>query len=383
MKTIEQQIIEAINQAKKILIVFDRNWSGDAVSSALALWLWLKKQNKEVDIAAEKPLATSPYSFLPGFSHIKPEVANLRKFIISLDISQAEVSQIEYQVENGKLDFIISPKGGFFSSQDISSRSSGFKYDLIITLATPDLESLGAIYDQDTQFFFDTTIINLDHQAANDNYGQINLVNIRAVATAEIVYDLLVSQNDALDQDIATCLLAGLITATKSFKTANITPRTLTIASDLINRDGRREEIINALYRSKQLNVLKLWGSVLTNLQSTLNNKIIWAIVNEENFKTTNTKPENLPDIVEELIINLPQTQVVILGYETIDQITKTKTTTALVQSIKNLDAMYLVQPFLAQGTKTTALVSLTGSLPEGVANLIKSIEEKIKRLES
>jgi phosphoesterase RecJ-like protein len=383
MKTIEQQIFETIDKAKKILIVFDRSWTGDAVASALALRLWLQKNNKEVDMAAEKPSASSVYSFLPGFSSIKPELDNLRKFIISLDITNAEVSQIEYEIDAAKLNFIISPKSGWFKHEDISSQTSGFKYDLIITLATPDFESLGSIYDQDTEFFFDTTVINIDNQASNDNYGQINLVNVNAVATSEIIYDLLQSKNIELEADMATCLLAGLITATKSFKTANITPRTLTIASELISRDGRREEIINALYRSRQLNVLKLWGLVLTNLQSTLDNKIIWSLIKAEDFSITETEPANLTDVIEELIVNMPQAQVIILSYETSEPKSDIKKVQAIIYSVKNIDALFLAQPFLSQGTKTSALVSLDLPLTEANETLVKSISEKIKRLES
>lgn len=378
MKTTEQQIFEAIENAKKILIVFDRNWTGDAVASALAFRLWLEKNNKEVEIAAEKPLASSVYSFLPGFSLIKPELDNLRKFIISLNITNAKVSQIEYQVDDAKLDFIISPKDGWFKHEDISSRSSGFKHDLIISLGTPDFESLGTIYDHDTEFFFQTTVINIDHRAANDNYGQINLVNVNAVATAEILYNLFEQRDTEIDSDIATCLLAGLITATKSFKTANITPRTLTIASELINRDGRREEIINALYRSRQLNVLKLWGIVLTNLRSTLDNKIIWSTIKKEDFIATVTKPENLSEVIEELIVNMPQAQVIVLSYEENDNKSQ-----AIIHSVKNLDALYLAQPFEVSGTKASALASFDIPLIEANEKLINSIEEKIKRLES
>jgi nanoRNase/pAp phosphatase (c-di-AMP/oligoRNAs hydrolase) len=382
MKTIEEQIFETVTKAQNVLIVFNRDWSGDAVASALALRLWLAKMNKKADIVAEKPTSISPYSFLPGFSFIKPTLENLRKFIISLDISSAEVNEIEYKIEGNVLDFIISPKNGFFKNEDISSRTSGFKYDLVISLSTPDFESLGSIYDFDTQFFFETTVINIDHQASNDNYGQINFINVNAVATAEILYNIFEKKPDSINADIATCLLTGLISETKSFKTANVTPRTLTIASQLIALEGRREEIINALYRSRQLNVLKLWGLVLTNLQSTFNNRIIWSIIKNEDFVATETKPENLSDIIDELIVSMPQAQIIVLAYET-ELENGLKETKALIYSIKNIDAMYLAQPLIADGTRNSAIVSLTEALPEGAQKLITDIEEKVRRLEA
>lgn len=382
MKTNYEQIIEAVNKASNILISFNRNWSGDAVASALALRLWLLKLGKKVEVAAERASTASPYSFLPGFSYIKSELDNLRKFIISLDITNAEVAQIEYQVDNNKLDFIVSPKNGFFTNEDISSQTSGFKYDLIIVVSSPDFESLGSIYDRDTEFFFDTTVINIDHQAANDNYGQINLVNLNDVASAEILYNLFNEAKVQIDPDIATCLLAGLISETKSFKTTNVTPKTLSIASELISLEGRREEIINALYRSRQMNVLKLWGSVLMNLQSAFENRIMWSIIKAEDFIATQTKPDDLRDVVDELIVSMPQAQIIVIAYEKINSDNKHELK-AIVHSVKNFDALYLTQPAQAVGTRNYAVLSLAEPIAESTGALIKSIEEKMRRLES
>jgi len=382
MKTNYEQMKQSIEDAKSILITFNRTWPGDAVASSLALRLWLLSLGKKVDIAAEKPSAVSPFSFLPGFSHITSKLDNLRKFIISLDISNTKVSQIEYKVEDNKLDFIISPKNGFFAHEDISSQASGFAYDLVITVSTPDFESLGWIYDQDTQFFFETTVINIDHDAANDNHGQINIVNVNTVASAEILYNFFKEQKIAITEDMATCLLAGLITETKSFKTTNVTPTTLTIASDLVSVGGRREEIINVLYRSRQLNVLKLWGMILTNLQSNLENRLIWSTVKAQDFIATDTKPEQISDVVDELIVSLPQANIIILGFERENEKGVIKSE-AIIHSVKNFDALFLAQPFKASGTAHEAHVMLNGNLDEDIQKLIQAVEEKVRRLES
>lgn len=52
MLTLEQQIFRQIEKSGKILISFAADWNGDAVASALALSLFLKKLGKEVEIAA-------------------------------------------------------------------------------------------------------------------------------------------------------------------------------------------------------------------------------------------------------------------------------------------------------------------------------------------
>ncbi|MCK4554422.1 DHH family phosphoesterase, partial [Candidatus Parcubacteria bacterium] len=274
MLTQEQQIFEQINKANNILITFRKTWNGDSVASALAMFLFLKKLDKNADIAAEKFDNGRLFSFLPSFNEIKDTVENLRKFIISLDIANTKVNQIKYKMEDNTLNFIISPHDGFFTHEDISSRASGFKYDLIIALDTPDLESLGKIYDNDTEFFYKTPIINIDHHSNNEEFGQINHIQLTAVATTEILFSLFDSYSrDLIDENIATCLLAGMISKTRSFKTPNITPNALLSASQLISLGARREEIVNQFYRSRSLNVLKLWGRVLARLSSSMDNK--------------------------------------------------------------------------------------------------------------
>lgn len=385
----EQQIFEQIKKANNILITFSKNWNGDAVASALALFLYLKKLNKEVDIAAEDPeeknlVMQSPkklFSFLPSFHEIKNSTDNLRKFIISLDTTNSKVSQIKYKVEDHTLNFIISPKEGFFTEEDISSSSSGFKYDLIITIDTPDLESLGKIYDNDTEFFYKTPVINIDHHADNEEFGQINFIELKAVATCEILFSLFESYSrDLIDDDIATCLLAGIITKTKSFKTPNITPHTLLTTSQLISMGARREEIINILYRSRKINVLKLWGRVLARLNGAMDNKLIWSTLSAEDFDKTESNEEDLTDVIEELIVNIPQAKIVLLIYEN-KKSDNNSITKAIVYSVKNINSIDLIKELNPIGTKRIAQAKIDKPVKEAEAEIMKLVKEKLEKL--
>lgn len=403
MLTQEQQIFEQIKKAENILITFKSAWSGDAVASGLALFLFLKKMDKNVEMAAEKLDSGKLYSFLPGYGEIKYELENLRKFIISLDITNTKVSQIKYQREENRLNFIISPKSGWFTEEDISTSTSGFKYDLIITVETPDLESLGKVYDNDTEFFYQTPIINLDHNSTNEAYGQINFIELTAVATSEIVFSLFESYSrDLIDEDIATCLLAGMIAETKSFKTNNVTPRALLTASQLMSLGARREEIVNRLYRSKNLNVLKLWGRVLARLTGSLENKLIWSTLSTSDFLKTNSTEKDLTDVIDELIVSIPQAKVIAIIYESetpaeIPTLNKTeaasqapagtvglgpiKTTNLLLYAIKNINALTLIKDFDPSGTKNLATAVIKTPIAEAEKVIIAGIEDKLSKL--
>jgi len=387
MLTQEQQIFEQIKKASNILITFKKTWNGDAVASALAMYLFLKKMDKQVDLVAEKFSLDKLYSFLPGYTEIKNSLLNLRKFIISLDITNTKVSQIKYKQEESKLNFIISPKDGFFTESDITSGASGFKYDLIIVLDTPDLESLGRIYDNDTEFFYQTPIINIDHSSTNEEFGQINFIELTAVSTSEIVFSLFESfGRDLIDENIATCLLAGLIAETKSFKTNNVTPRALMAASALMSLGARREEIVNNLYRSKSLNVLKLWGRVLARLSGTLDNKLIWSTLSAADFLKTSSTEKDLTDVIDELIISIPQAKVIAIIYENQNEaasppVQPSNQANLLLYTIKNLDSLSLAKEFNPSGTKSLSRAVINLPIAEAEKNIITAIQEKLNKL--
>ena len=413
--TINQQFFNLIKKSNNILISFPIDWNGDAISASLALFLFLKKIGKNVEVGAEQMRKTDnfkipmeSFKFLPSFSSIKNSLENLTKFIVSVDLKNAKISQIKYVIENNKLNFIISPQDGFFTEEDISSNISGFKYDLIITIDSQDLESLGKIYDNNIEFFYKTPIINIDQSPENEEFGQLNILDLKAVSVTEIIFSLMNDYNKKLiDEDIATCLLTGIIFRTKSFKTPNITPRVLSITSRLIEIGARREEIVANLYRSRSLNTLKLWGRVLNNLSTNENNSIIWATLFKNDFQITKSSEENLQDIIDELIISIPTAKVIVIFYsltemsvlenqylsdeDKIDFSNKTLVvhnsnenifkTNISVCSVKNIDALNLIKNLKPEGTKKIAQATVDRPIKEVEKEIISSVKKQLDKI--
>ncbi|MGI6347705.1 MAG: DHH family phosphoesterase [Patescibacteria group bacterium] len=413
---ISQQFFNLIEKSRNILISFPIDWDGDAVSSSLALALYLKGLGKNVDVGAEKmknfvnfttPL--SSFKFLPGFSEIKTSLEHLMNFVVSVDLKHAKVSQVKYTIEEGKLNFIISPQDGFFTKEDIKSSMSGFKYDLIITINSNNLESLGRIYDSNIDFFYKTPIINIDNSPKNEDFGQLNIVDLTAVATSDIIFEkLLFPFEDRISEDVATCLLAGIIIKTKSFKTNNLTPKTLKITSRLIELGARREEIVNNLYRSRSLPTLKLWGRVLNNLSFSDNNHIVWTTLFKNDFKESKSGEENLQDVIDELIVSIPSAKLIVIFYslselsvldnyylapeDQADFSDKTVIvhpnkdqdifeTKVALYSVKNLDSLELLKKFNPEGSSKLAQVSLNRPIKEVEKELIASLSHELDKI--
>ena len=378
MLDINQQIFKQIEKSERPLIVFPADWRGDVVATSLALFLFLKKLKKEVEIAAAPSIKSQVWSFLPAHLEIKNSLDNLRKFIISLDISQTKIGKIKYNVEDKKINFVVSPEKGWFKAEDVSTSASGFKNDLIFIIGTSDLESLGDIYENNIEFFYKTAVINIDNQAGNEEFGQVNLIDINAAANSEILFNLLLNEKpDLLDEDVATCLLAGIIANTKNFRTANLTPKTLISTSILIDLGARREEIIDKLYRSRDFKTLKLWGKVLNNLNSSLNGRLIWSTVKQDDFKKAEAKEDSLLDIIDELIVNIPEAYVITIIFESSDG----QNNQILLYTIKNLNALEILKEYAPEGSSKIANAKISGKLEEASRKYLDELEIKLKNL--
>lgn len=378
MLDLEQQIFRQLEKSKNVLIVFPADRDNDAIASALALFLFLKKIGVETEIAGFKNDDRSEsLFFLPSYQEIKKQLDNLRRFIVSLDISQAKVNQIKYSVDADQLNFIISPKTGWFKPEDVSTRTGEFRYDLIFTVGVSDLEALGKLYDDNVEFFYKTTIINIDHQAANEEFGQINFVDLNAITTAEIVFYLLKNYKpEMISEDIATCLLAGIIQRTKNFKTANLTPRVLLTTSELITLGARREEIITHLYRSRDMSSLKLWGKILNNLQAEKKNELLWSKLDNNDFKETGATMDSLSDIIDELIATVPSAKIILIFCEeTPDK------TTLLAYSLKNINVLDFIREYGALGGIKTAQATLNMGIKTAINQIIPKLQNKLEKL--
>ncbi|MFH1112080.1 MAG: DHH family phosphoesterase [Patescibacteria group bacterium] len=353
--TVEQQLLELFNRSKHILITFSPARGGDALGSSLALANFLEHQGKQVDIVVSNWQLPGVYRFLPNTKKIKTALASLSKFIISLDLSTNKLEDLSYSVDNNRLHIYLTPKSGTFTASDLTTRSSDFMYDVIIVIDSPDLESLGEIYHNNTEFFYQTTIVNIDHNTANEHFGQINIVDFNTASTAEIVLRLLKNLHiNDITPDIATSLYTGLSAATKSFKSASVTPETLSHAAELIGLGARREEIVTHLYRTKTLPMLRLWGRALARLKSDSSRHLVWLLLQPEDFVKSGADEKDLPGVIDELVTTTPEAGVIVLFYEK-----KAGETCLIVQTGPGRNALDLIKPFNPFGDRFIAQACL------------------------
>lgn len=310
------QAVELLNRSKNVLICLPVQPSSDAIAAGLGLFLTLEKLGKRARIVCSRFELPANHSFLPKSEAIEKELKNIRQFIITLDVSKVAVDELAYAIEGKKLNIFITPKDGFYDARDISTSAGSYAYDLLVTVDAADLELLGELATNNAEFFYRVPILNIDHRAKNTNYGAVNLVDLTATSTSEITFELVKALGfNVLDEQVATTLLTGIISKTKSFQTPNVTPRSLAVASHLIASGARREEIIDNLFQSKSLGTLKLWGRVLARLQEKFSGRLVYSLLSDQDFAKAEAKEDDLPRVIDELIVNVPTAELVAVIY--------------------------------------------------------------------
>lgn len=144
-------------------------------------------------------------------------------------------------------------------------------------------------------------VINVDHHAGNDNFGDLNLVVPTASSTAELVARLLHDLNIEFDPDIATCLYTGLVTDTGRFQYSNCSADTLRLAADLLAFDVAATDISREVFDSSPFEYLKLVGRVLDRAVLFERERFVYSWITREDLEQTGVALDETEKLIDVL----------------------------------------------------------------------------------
>ena len=113
----------------------------------------------------------------------------------------------------------------------------------------------------------DNKVINVDHHHDNTRFGTINLIDVDASCTAEIVYDLAGLLGVELTPEIANALYVALVTDTGKFMYENTDARSHRMAAGLIEAGVQVNEVYRRLYEHAPIEKLKLLARALEKIE--------------------------------------------------------------------------------------------------------------------
>lgn len=314
-----QEAKKLIEGSSRILIVPHANVDPDGLSSALACYLLFTALGKECTVLCPDTLPES-LEFLPGFEKLENSLRAAREFVITVDCSRGvEVDSVRSNIEEKKVNIIIMPKQGVLSTQDVTFHEGAFPYDRIVVVDTAELPLLGSLYAKHEEFFRRVPILNIDHHVSNTKFGELVLLDPSAASATEVLYRWFMAfpeWKQRITPDIATLLLTGLITDTRSFQNPNTTPHALEVAAELLDCGARQQEIIKFIYKTKPLSTLKIWGRALNHIQVNPRERIVWSSIGREDLEEMHASDKETHGIIDELLTTIPDADVYVLFTE-------------------------------------------------------------------
>lgn len=238
----------AIERAERIFLTTHLNPDGDAIGSLLACSVFLKKRNRSITVYMRDPLPKN-FRFLPGVDMVVHDLATLK----------------------------------------------GTRYDVCLVLDSTDWERVGGRPDTDIDL---GTIVNIDHHVSNREFGDLNLVDPGASATAEIIFDILNELDGPITQDIATCIYTGIMSDTGCFTYSNTSARAFEISRVLVEWGVRPDVVAEQINESYPIARLEMLREALNTLEFSDDMTIGAMTISQEMFRKTNSGP----DIIESFI---------------------------------------------------------------------------------
>jgi phosphoesterase RecJ-like protein len=219
----------AIARAERAVITCHVHPDGDALGSALALHRALANAGRDAVVSFSEPFTVAPhYRFLAGLDRLTPP--------------------------------------------DQVPRSA----DLFVCFDTGSLDRLGSLVDAFQGA--DRTVV-IDHHASNTRFGEVNLIDPDAPASAMLCRELLRRLDLPLDREIATCLYTGLVTDTGRFQYQATTPDTHMLAAELLAAGVEQYEVAKAVFETNHIDYLRLVAAALGRIVQVPEASLVWTRV--------------------------------------------------------------------------------------------------------
>lgn len=230
----KQRIIDSIKDVTNILVTVSANPSVDELSAALALTIFLNKLGKHATavFSGEVPPAIS---FLNPDKTFEQTANSLRDFIIALDKEKAD--HLRYKVVDDAVKIFITPYRTTISEKDLEFSQGDYNVELVVALNVENGERIDAALTAHGKILHDAIVVTMTAGGVKSGLGSVDWHEDSASGVSEMMVELindLRTQSAALDEQIATALLTGIVAVTNRFSNNLTSSRVMTVAANLM-----------------------------------------------------------------------------------------------------------------------------------------------------
>ncbi len=314
-------VLNTIRRHRKFLVTTHHNPDADAVSSVLAMAMFLKSLGKQVHVLNEDA-CPQWLKFLPGIPAFK--------------------------------------KAGDTKKVD---------YEAAIVLDCGDLKRVGGVgkFIQKAK-----PLINIDHHVTNDRFGSVNVVHPKASSSCEMIFDLLKEAKYRLNKNLALLLYAGIMTDTGSFRFENTSAHCHEVTCELMAFKFSAAHMYDRLYVGLPVADMKMFTDVIHKAKLLDGNRVYCVSLS----KKVVARFSNSFDLKEKLFTFLRSIE----GIEVVVILTELnpKEVRVNLRSQSNFDVASLAQQFDGGGHKKAAGCKIYKPLAQAKKIICRAIHQKL-----
>jgi phosphoesterase RecJ-like protein len=247
-----EEVLRQIAQRKRFLVTSHARPDGDAVGSALACCQILRSMGKQAEVVLHDGVPRV-YRSLP------------------------------------------------FANEVVQAECVGNGYDAVILL---ECDSVHRTRIEGLEKYF---LISIDHHLTGRPFANVNWIDPKAVATAELIYRLAREAGVKISPDIATCLYTAVLTDTGGFMFKGTTEQTFTLARELVHAGADPARCARNVYFAHSTAKMRLLGAALSNLQR--EGPLAWIWVTQAQMQQFGAREEDCEGLVN-YVLSIQEVEV-------------------------------------------------------------------------
>lgn len=309
-------MFKAIAQAEHIVLVAHVNPDADTLGSASAFYTYLMRLHKKVTLFCATERIDPRLAFLPWFDKIRHQFPA--------------------------------------------------KADLVVSFDCGAKARLGREID--------ASIINIDHHKSNEHYGLFNCIDVSAISTTQVLFDLFNQEKIKINPKMATALYAGLLDDSHAFLAPKSDARSFKMAAHLAEAGAEIQRCSDALFHFNSLAALRLKGLMLSQMQLLFEAEVVVHLVDREMMLQSGAKEVDCEAALQESM-GLPHTRLALLLRENRDGSIK-----GSLRSVGERDVEKIAQCFGGGGHHHAAGFNVKGvGMHDLYAELLPMIKEEFR----
>jgi phosphoesterase RecJ-like protein len=310
-------------------------------------------------------------------SHVRPDAdalgseLGLRAILLALG---KNVRIVNASAPPANLSF-MNPPGVILKLNDTVTKANVPKTDVIVVVDTSAWQQLGNMADVLQSSSAKRVVI--DHHVSSDEMGAIDLKDVTAAATGELICEAAEAFGIEFDEDTANWLYAAIATDTGWFRFPSTTSRTMRISAALIDRGASPHYVFNLVHEQSSLSRVRLVGRVLGRTQSEADGRLVWVQVDAKDMAETGAVPSDTEGLVNQCL-TVAGSEAAFIAVEL-----QTSQIKFSLRCRYPHDVAALAEQFSGGGHKLASGATLSGPLNVAVERMRTAFLEMLKKNET